>query len=64
MAAVTAAILDAVTNGEITLGEATELAKLASAHVAALESSEQYEKLSSLFPGLRLFGRRLRSEEE
>jgi hypothetical protein len=40
---VSAAILHAATTGEITLGEAAELARLVAAHVAALKSSEQYD---------------------
>ena len=47
-----AAILGAVTKGEITLGEATELVGLVAAHVASLESSERYENSAAIFPGL------------
>jgi hypothetical protein len=50
-AEVSAAILAAVAGGEITIGEAIELAKLVSAHVALLESSERYESIASMFPG-------------
>lgn len=60
-AATSAAIIDAATKGEITLGEASELAKLVAVHVAALESSERYEDMAPIFPGLnsllRLRGR-------
>jgi hypothetical protein len=48
---VSAAILGAVTNGEITLGEATELAGLLAAHLATLETSERYETAAAIFPG-------------
>jgi hypothetical protein len=58
---VSAAILAAVTTGQLTLGEASELAKLVAVHVAALESSERYENMAPIFPGLnsllRLRGR-------
>jgi hypothetical protein len=58
---VSAAILGAVTTGQLTLGEASELAKLVAVHVAALESSERYEDMAPIFPGsnslLRLRGR-------
>jgi hypothetical protein len=48
---VSAAILGAVTNGQITLGEAAELARLVAAHVATLESSERYDTgLDRLLP--------------
>ena len=57
-AAVSAAILEAVTGGEITLGEATELARLVAGHIAALESPQRYESAASLFPGLKSFLRR------
>jgi hypothetical protein len=40
---VSTAILHAATSGEITLGEAAELARLVAAHVAVLESSERYD---------------------
>jgi len=40
---VSAAILRAATKGEITLSEAAELARLVSAHVETLESSERYD---------------------
>jgi len=49
---VSAAILHAATKGEITLGEATELARLVAAHVATLESSERYDTEAAIFPGL------------
>jgi hypothetical protein len=51
---VSAAILAAVTSGEITLGEATELARLVAAHVATLESSERYDMEAAIFPGARV----------
>jgi hypothetical protein len=58
---VSAAILDAVTGGLITLGEGNELVGLVAAHVATLESSERY----ATFPALDLFlRRRSRSEDE
>ena len=44
------AILAAVTTGEITLGEAAELARLVASHVAALESAERYETEEFIFP--------------
>ena len=40
---VSAAILDSVCKGEITLGEAAELARLVAAHLATLESSARYD---------------------
>ena len=43
-----AAIIDAVSKGEVTIGEAAELARLVAVHVAALESSERYESMASL----------------
>jgi len=49
---VSASILAAVTKGEITIGEATELARLVAAHVATLESSERYDTEAAIFPGL------------
>jgi hypothetical protein len=61
---VSAAILGAVTKGEITLGEATELAGLVAAHVATLESCERYENTASLFPGLNSFLRRRSGSED
>ena len=62
---VTAAILAAVAKGEITLSEATELAKLVGAHVATLESSERYEAEAAIFPGLGSSLRRpTRSEDD
>ena len=48
---VSASILAAVTKGEITLGEATELAGLVAAHLATLETSERYETAIAIFPG-------------
>jgi hypothetical protein len=64
-AAVSAAILEAVTGGEITLGEATELARLVAGHVAALESAERYENAVSIFPELRgLLRRRSHSQDD
>jgi hypothetical protein len=56
---VTAAILAAVTKGEITISEATELAKLVGAHAASLQSSERYETEALLFPSLGSSLRRL-----
>jgi hypothetical protein len=47
---VSAAIFGAVTRGEITLGEATELAGLLAAHLATLETSERYETAAAIFP--------------
>ena len=41
---VSAAILDAASKGKISLSEAAELARLVSAHVATLESSERYDR--------------------
>ena len=49
---VSAAIFGAVTRGEITLGEATELAGLLAAHLARLETSERYETEAAIFPDL------------
>jgi hypothetical protein len=49
---VSAAILGAVATGKITLGEATEFAKLVATHVATLETSERYETTAAIFPGL------------
>jgi hypothetical protein len=64
-AAVSAAILEVVAGGDITLGEATELARLVAGHIAALESSERYENSAAIFPGLgRLLRRRTRSEDD
>jgi hypothetical protein len=48
---VSAAIFGAVTRGEITVGEATELAGLLTAHLATLETSERYETEAAIFPG-------------
>jgi hypothetical protein len=45
-----AAILAAVTTGEITLGEAAELARLVASHIASLESVERYETEAFMFP--------------
>lgn len=62
---VSAAILAAVTNGEITLGEAAELARLVAVHIATLESSERYETGAPIFPSLGSSLRRLtRSEDD
>jgi hypothetical protein len=60
---VSAAILGAVTNGQITLGEAAELARLVAAHVATLESSERYEPPYSPLETALLRSRR-RSEDD
>ena len=60
-----AEILAAVTAGEITLGEAAELARLVASHVATLESAERYEKEALIFPSLGSSLRRLtRSEDD
>jgi hypothetical protein len=60
-----AAILGAVANGKITPGEATELAKLLAAHMAALEVSERYETSAEMFPALdTLLGRSTRSVDD
>jgi len=45
-AEMSAAIIDAVSRGEVTIGEAVELARLVAVHVAALESSDRYENMS------------------
>jgi hypothetical protein len=64
-AAMSGAILEAVTKGQITLGEASELAKLVAVHVAALESSERYENMAPIFPGLNSLSRlRVRSQDD
>ena len=60
-----AVILAAVTAGEITLGEAAELARLVASHVATLESAERYETEALMFPSLGSSLRRLaRSEDD
>jgi len=62
-AAMSAAIIDAVSRGELTIGEAVELARLVAVHVAALESSQRYENMAPIFPGLNsLLRPRERSE--
>jgi len=62
---VSAVILAAVTNGEITLGEAAELARLVADHVSALQSSEKHETEAFIFPSLGSSLRRLtRSEDD
>ena len=62
---VSAAILAAVTNGEITLGEAAELARLVADHVSALQSSEKHDTEAFIFPSLGSSLRRLtRSEDD
>jgi hypothetical protein len=62
---VSAVILDAVSKGEVTLGEAAELAKLIADHVAMLERSEKYKNSASIFPDLSsLLRRRMQSEDD
>jgi hypothetical protein len=62
-AEMSAAIIDAVSKGEVTIGEAVELARLVAVHMAALESSERYENMAPTFPGLNsLLRSRGRSE--
>jgi hypothetical protein len=63
--AMSAAIIDAVSKGEVTIGEAVELARLVAVHVAALESSERYENMAPIFPGLNSLSRlRGRSQDD
>ena len=56
-----AAILSAVANGEITFGEAAELARLVAAHIATLE---RYETEALIFPSLGSLRRLTRSEDD